>query len=165
MRRGDDRVAGFYEPSVRVDDRFDLTRSLARSIGSLAGLDVRGRCRRGGRLLFGELRDLAGSDRLADFDARTIELIDLLRFVRADADAELVVFDTLDHGAVALRIDQALRSGSTSLVLGGDEADGGGAPSWNRPIELRSSDVVSDHPIRVVRLTFTTVSEHVGVAP
>ncbi|WP_420453147.1 hypothetical protein [Ilumatobacter sp.] len=162
VRRSDPRVAGYYEQCGDDAPGRDDRARLAATVGSLAGLEVAGRCGRTGRLSFGELRALAGSDRLSDFDVRTIELVDLLTRVELSAEAEVIVLDTLDHGRRTVRIDRALRDGDTRLVLGGVVPSDGRPlepPVWSDPIVLETSQIATERPIRVVAATALTHGE------
>lgn len=168
VHRQDARVAGFYEQSLDDVDRLDLARSLATVIGSLAGLDVRGLVNRPGRVSFATLRSIAGSDRLSDYDVRTIQLSELLCHVQVDADAELIVWDTPEQGRLALSVDATLLTDSAHLMLGGDSsADGGDATGavqsaslsrpWHEPIVLHSSQLPGARPVQVTRMHAMTV--------
>ena len=168
MSAGDPRVAGFYEQALGWNERIDLTRSLATVVGSLAGLETRGLLDRPGRVSFAELRSLAGSDRISDYDARTIPLASLLCHVRVAVTADVMVWDTLEHGPVRLGIDAALRDDSAQLVLGSDRAEGASGrehTSWTAPIVLHSGEFSTAHSVSVTRLTVTTWSEIEGGAP
>lgn len=157
MVSGVGRAAGFYE---QCDLRFPSDASLAAcqgaQIGSLVASGMVGSQRRLGHHV---LRSLAGSDRLSDFDARTVSIADLLSEVRLDADADLIMWHGVDGSRIATPVARLFDSDS-ELLLGGPDATA--PPRWSEPVILRSSSLAHHGEMKVVALTAMTFSQFIG---
>ncbi len=162
VRRSDSRVAGWYEQSLDGAGHIDLAHSLATLVGALAGLEVGGMVNRPGRVPFSQLRTLAGSDRLSDFDSATVRLADLLSHVQLSADADALVWHAIDHGPVIRPVDLFLGDHEACVVLGEHSSEPGDRPgpahAWSEPVTLHSSCTPGGVPVRVTRQTATTLA-------
>lgn len=115
---------------------------------------------RPGRLLHHVLRSLAGSDRLSDFDARTVSICDVLSEVRLDAGAELIMWHGADGSRIATPIARLFDDVEAVLLLGG--VDQTAPPKWSTPVVLRSSSLPSHGEMTVVAFAAMTFAQFIG---
>lgn len=103
---------------------------------------------------------MAGSDRLSDFDARTVPITDFLSEVRLDADAELIMWHGVDGERIVTPIARLFDDDGSVLVLGGP--DQAAPPQWFEAVILCSSSLPRPGRLAVVALTAMTFAEFIG---
>lgn len=108
----------------------------------------------------GALRALAGSDRLSDFDARRVAVADLLGEVRLGADADLIMWQSVDGFQIATSIARLVDDSESSLILGG--RDQTVPPQWSAPVIVRSSSLPDRDDVEVVAMTAMTFAQFIG---
>ncbi len=152
------RVAGVYEQcDRRPPSESSLRLRPEAHAGSLVVSGLFGLpCQFGHEML----RSLAGSDRLSDFDARTVLIADLLSAIRLDADADLIMWHGVDGVRIATPIARLFDDDGSVLLLGGPDQTG--PPRWSDPVILRSSGLPSPGEMPVLALTAMTFAEFVG---
>ena len=156
VRPGDQRVAGYYEQTAGLPGR--SAHDLVTILGSLAGLRVTGSIDGPTlRLSFGELRAMAGGDRMSNFDERRIVMIDLFARIRPLGTAEVVILETPDGDMFAYRIDSLLADPDAHLEVGRPGEDG--VPDWRAPLAFHGRSTPRDRPIEVTSMTLTTFQE------
>ena len=103
---------------------------------------------------------MAGSDRLSDFDARSVSVADLLSEVRLDADADVIMWHGADGSHVATPITRLFDDVGAELLLGGRDLCT--RPVWSAPVVLRSSSLPGSDEMCVVAMTAMTFAQFVG---
>lgn len=158
LGRGGGNAAGVYE---QCDHRTPTGRTEASAVdqhgGSLIAYGLLGRPGRLGRHV---LRSFAGSDRLSDFDARTVAIADLLSFVRLDAEAEVIMWHCADGERIVTSIARLFDDVGSELVLGG--VDLTARPVWSETVTLRSAAFSNNRDAQIVAFTAMTFSEFIG---
>lgn len=158
MGRDLGRAAGYYE---QCDHRGPVDGGQIPRVETFgASIAVNGLVGRSALIGHHALRQLAGSDRLSDFDTRTVSIADLLSEIRLDCDADVVTWHGVDGARVPSSIARMLDDKESVLVLGG--CDENAAPRWSAPVVLRSSSLPDPGQMEVVALTAMTFAEFIG---